>query len=240
MVANVHPIVEVSGLVRRYAGEAGAGVSALDGITFTMQPGEFTAITGPSGCGKSTLLNLLAALDTPDEGSIKVGGLDLARAGEAERTRYRREDVGIVFQFFNLLPGLTLVENVALPLRLQGVGAGIRHRRARDLLEFTGLAARESHFPHQLSGGEMQRAAVARALIHQPKLVIADEPTGNLDSAATDRVLQLLRDVHANHHTTLVLVTHSETVAAAAERQIRLCDGQMVADERMADTVFHA
>lgn len=240
MVANVHPIVEVSGLVRRYAGEAGAGVSALDGITFTMQPGEFTAITGPSGCGKSTLLNLLAALDTPDEGSIKVGGLDLARAGEAERTRYRREDVGIVFQFFNLLPGLTLVENVALPLRLQGVGAGIRHRRARDLLEFTGLAARESHFPHQLSGGEMQRAAVARALIHQPKLVIADEPTGNLDSAATDRVLQLLRDVHANHHTTLVLVTHSETVAAAAERQIRLRDGQMVADERMADTVFHA
>ena len=129
---------------------------------------------------------------------------------------------------------------MALPLRLQGVGAGIRHRRARDLLEFTGLAARESHFPHQLSGGEMQRAAVARALIHQPKLVIADEPTGNLDSAATDRVLQLLRDVHANHHTTLVLVTHSETVAAAAERQIRLRDGQMVADERMADTVFHA
>ena len=240
MVANVHPIVEVSGLVRRYAGEAGAGVSALDGITFAMQPGEFTAITGPSGCGKSTLLNLLAALDTPDEGSIQVGGLDLSRAGEAERTRYRREDVGIVFQFFNLLPGLTLVENVALPLRLQGVGAGIRHRRARDLLEFTGLAARESHFPHQLSGGEMQRAAVARALIHQPKLVIADEPTGNLDSAATERVLQLLRDVHANHHTTLVLVTHSETVAAAAERQIRLRDGQLVADVHSADTVFHA
>ena len=230
--------MEVSGLVRRYAGDGGVAVSALAGIDFTMQAGEFAAITGPSGCGKSTLLNLLAALDTPDEGTVIVGGVDLAKAGETGRTRYRREDVGIVFQFFNLLPGLTLAENVALPLRLQGAGVGARTRRANDLLGFVGLAARISHYPHQLSGGEMQRAALARALVHEPKLIIADEPTGNLDSVATGRVLELLRAIHAENRATIVLVTHSETVAAAANRRIRLRDGRILTEESAVGAIL--
>ena len=227
MPSPVPPHVEASDLSRHYAGGPERTVAALDRVTFRIQPGEFIAITGPSGCGKSTLLNLLAALDTPDSGHLRVGAVDLTTASEAERTLYRRREVGIVFQFFNLLPGLSMEENVALPLRLQGMAFTTRRDRARALLDFVGLGERRSHFPHQLSGGEMQRAAVARALIHRPGLIIADEPTGNLDSMATGRVLELLQKVHEEQKSTLVLVTHSENVATVAGRRFSMMDGRL-------------
>lgn len=227
MSSPVHPHVEATGLSRHYAGSPDRKVSALDQVSFRIQPGEFVAITGPSGCGKSTLLNLLAALDTADAGHLRVGKVDLTEASEPERTQYRRREVGIVFQFFNLLPGLNLEENVALPLRLQGAGYVERRDKARALLDFVGLDGRRGHFPNQLSGGEMQRAAVARALIHEPGLVIADEPTGNLDSAATGRVLELFQKVHQDQKSTLVLVTHSESVAAVAGRRLAMMDGKL-------------
>lgn len=225
------PHVQAIDLVRHYDGGPGGKVVALDKVSFRIQPGEFVAITGPSGCGKSTLLNLLAALDTADSGVLRVGKTDLTTANEQQRTLYRRREVGIVFQFFNLLPGLTIEENVALPLRLQGTGYPARRDRARALLDFVGLDGRRGHFPHQISGGEMQRAAVARALIHQPGLIIADEPTGNLDSAATVRVLDLFRKVHQDQKSTLVLVTHSERVAAVAERRLAMMDGKLWEDK---------
>ena len=237
MKSPVPPHVEATDLSRHYAGGPGHTVSALDKVTFRIQPGEFVAITGPSGCGKSTLLNLLAALDTADSGQLRVGNVDLTSADEAERTRYRRREVGIVFQFFNLLPGLDLEENVGLPLRLQGTSYVERRDKARALLDFVGLDGRRGHFPHQLSGGEMQRAAVARALVHQPGLIIADEPTGNLDSAATSRVLELFGKVHQDQKSTLVLVTHSESVAAVADRRLVMMDGKMREDERPARLV---
>lgn len=221
------PHVEATHLTRHYAGGPGRSVAALDDATFQIRKGEFVAITGPSGCGKSTLLNLLAALDTPDSGVLRVGNVDLTTANEAERTLYRRREVGIVFQFFNLLPGLGLEENVALPLRLQGEGYLARRDKARALLDFVGLGERRSHYPHQLSGGEMQRAAVARALVHEPGLIIADEPTGNLDSAATGRVLELFHKVHEEQKSTMVLVTHSEIVATVAERRLTMKDGRL-------------
>ncbi|MFM7179966.1 MAG: ABC transporter ATP-binding protein [Verrucomicrobiales bacterium] len=233
-------LVEATDLSRYYSGGPERSVSALDKVSFRIKQGEFVAITGPSGCGKSTLLNLLAALDTPDSGQLRVGKTDLTSASEAERTRYRRSEVGIVFQFFNLLPGLSLEENVALPLRLQGIGYMERREKARLLLDFVGLDGRRGHFPHQLSGGEMQRAAVARALIHQPGLIIADEPTGNLDSAATERVLELFRKVHQDQKSTLVLVTHSESVAATADRRLVMMDGKMREEKAVDGVVYPA
>jgi ABC-type lipoprotein export system ATPase subunit len=227
MIAPEPPLVEANELSRHYAGAPGRKVAALDRVSFHIRAGEFVAITGPSGCGKSTLLNLLAALDTADSGHLRVGDFHLTGAAEAERTRYRRREVGIVFQFFNLLPGLNLEENVALPLRLQGIPFVARRQQARALLDFVGLDTRRDHFPHQLSGGEMQRAAVARALIHQPRLIIADEPTGNLDSMATGRVLELLQRVHQEQKSTLVLVTHSESVATIADRRLAMIDGRL-------------
>jgi ABC-type lipoprotein export system ATPase subunit len=227
-VAANQLVVQARGLVRRYRGEGGAVVEALRGVSFDLEAGAYLAVTGPSGCGKSTLLNLLAALDRPDEGGLRVAGVALESAGDAALTRFRRETVGIVFQFFNLLPTLTVEENVALPLRLRGVAAAARRERARELLAFVGLDGRRGHLPHQLSGGEMQRCAVARALVHRPALVIADEPTGNLDSAATGLVLDLLGEVHASGRAALVVVTHSPVVAAAAVRRLEMADGRVV------------
>jgi len=202
-------------------------VHALDQIDLHIGDKEFAAITGPSGSGKSTLLHLIAGLDRPTTGEVHVGEVALHQADEKTLTQFRRQVLGIVFQFFNLLPTMTARENVALPLLLQGVGESAADGRAVDLLELVGLTKRRDHFPHQLSGGEMQRVAIARALVHRPRLLLADEPTGNLDSVAARNVLDLFGEIEAQSMASIVLVTHDESVAAAAPRRIHVRDGRI-------------
>ncbi len=215
-------MVKLERVTRRYA-----DVLALNAISLEIARGDFVTVTGPSGCGKSTLLNLLGGLDSPDSGELFVDGLALHDAGDAALTDYRRRRLGIVFQFFNLLPAMTVAENVELPLLFAGVSRRAMRERALALLDLVGLAARAGHLPHQLSGGEMQRAAIARALVHEPALLLADEPTGNLDTANAERVMEALLKIASQRLTTLVVVTHSETVAEMAPRRIRLLDGKI-------------
>ena len=209
---------------RRYSGGRGS-VHALRGVSLEVGAGEALAVIGPSGCGKSTLLGLLAAVDRPDGGRVVVDGIDLTDAGEEALVQLRRHAVGVVFQAFHLMPNLTAEENVALPLAL----AGTRDpERVRTLLERVGLAERAGHLPAELSGGEQQRVAVARALVHRPRLVVADEPTGNLDSASGARVLGLLDELRREQGTALVVATHDPGIAARADRRVHLRDGRIV------------
>ena len=202
-------------------------MTALDGLDLDVAAGEFLTITGPSGCGKSTLLNLLGGLDRADAGELFVDGIPLHAANDAALTAYRRRRLGIVFQFFNLLPAMTVAENVELPLLLAGAPRRAMRERALALLDLVGLSARANHRPHQLSGGEMQRTALARALVHEPALLLADEPTGNLDTANADRVMTALANIASQRLTTMLVVTHSEAVAAMAPRRIHLLDGKI-------------
>lgn len=204
---------------------------ALEEVSLQIGRHEFVAVVGPSGCGKSTLMHLIAGLDRPTAGEITVAGLSLTTADEAQLTDFRRRQLGLVFQFFNLLPTMNALENVSLPLLLQGVSLAESEARARELLGLVGLTNRATHFVHQLSGGEQQRTAIARALVHRPSLLIADEPTGNLDSASAERVLGLLHEIAQEKLATLILVTHSAEVAAAASRLIELRDGKVIRDE---------
>jgi ABC-type lipoprotein export system ATPase subunit/ABC-type lipoprotein release transport system permease subunit len=206
-------------------------VQALHDLNLTINKGEFIALVGPSGSGKSTLLNLLGGLDRPSAGELWLNGLPLHDANAEERTRHRKERVGFVFQSFNLLPRLTALENVAVPLMLAGVPKDVREEKARALLEQMGLAGRLDHFPAELSGGEQQRTAVARALVHRPDLILADEPTGNLDSVTGQSIMKLLRELNEEQGITLVVVTHDQDVAEYADRIVRLRDGQIVAVE---------
>ncbi len=208
-------------------GEDEKPVAALRELNLEIEAQEYAAVTGPSGCGKSTLLHLLGGLDKPSEGSVLVDGVALEKAGENDLTRYRREKLGIVFQFFNLMPTMTVKENVTLPLLLQGERHQDASERADELLEMVGLAERSNHFAQQLSGGEMQRTAVARALAHRPALLLADEPTGNLDSASAERVLKLFDEIADKKLTTLLVVTHSQDVARRARREIAMKDGNL-------------
>ena len=201
---------------------------ALDGVSLDIARGEFVAIAGPSGCGKSTLIHLLAGLDTPTSGEIEVDGLSLHKADDVALTDYRRHRLGLVFQFFNLLPTMNVLENVSFPLLLQGVSHKESEARARELLRLVGMTERATHFVHQLSGGEQQRTAIARALIHRPSLLIADEPTGNLDSTSADMVMRVLREIGTTQLATLIVVTHSAEVARAATRRIEMRDGKLV------------
>ncbi len=203
-------------------------VHAVDGVSLEIAEGEFVAITGASGCGKSTLMHLIAGLDTPTAGEIFVDGLPLHAADDAALTDYRRHRLGLVFQFFNLLPTMNVLENVGFPLLLQGVGLRETEERAHELLALVGMTERARHFVHQLSGGEQQRTAIARALVHRPSLLIADEPTGNLDSAAAGKVMQVLAQIGAERRATLIVVTHSNEVARAASRRIEMRDGKVV------------
>jgi putative ABC transport system ATP-binding protein len=222
------PVLEARGLAKTYD-TGGAEVLALRGVDLAIEPGEFVAIMGPSGCGKSTLLNLLAGLDRPTAGEVWLDGQRIDRLSEAELARLRRRKIGFVFQFFNLLPALSAVENVELPLLLVGRRRKDARRAANELMGELGVGDRWAAAPAQLSGGQQQRVALARALANSPDIVLGDEPTGNLDSAAARDVLGLLRAAR-DQGQTLLLVTHDARVAAAADRVVALSDG-LVADE---------
>jgi putative ABC transport system ATP-binding protein len=213
---------------KEYAGPPGTrGVAALEDVSFELPPGSFTALVGPSGCGKSTLLNLLGALDRPSEGRLLVDGRDLAGLTEAERDTYRLRRAGTVFQFFNLLPTMTARENVALPMLLAGVPDAEAEERALAGLADVGLADRAAAFPYELSGGQMQRVAVARALANAPALLLADEPTGNLDSRSGAVVLELLSRLVKERGVTCVMATHSAEAASWAGSSLKLFDGRI-------------
>jgi len=202
--------------------------TVLHGVSFAVSAGERLALTGPSGSGKSTLLNCLGGVDRPDTGSIRLHGAAVHTLSSDALAELRRRRLGTIFQFFHLLPTLTAAENVELPLQLIGVIPSERHARVSQSLERLGLSARADALPSQLSGGEQQRVAIARALIHRPDLVLADEPTGNLDSANGANILELLRELTDETHTALVLVTHSDDAAAICHRRIHLQDGRIV------------
>jgi len=220
--------------VNRYYEAGERSVHALDHVSLTIKQHEFVAVVGPSGCGKSTLLHLIAGLDRATAGEIVVDGLNLTTADDAALTEFRRRQLGLVFQFFNLLPTMNALENVSLPLLLQGVPIAEATARAHEMLVLVGLTNRASHFIHQLSGGEQQRTAIARALVHRPSLLIADEPTGNLDTASSERVLALLHQIADEQLATLILVTHSPEIARTAGRLIEMRDGKIVSDSAPA------
>jgi putative ABC transport system ATP-binding protein len=215
--------------VRKTFEAENAPVRALRGVDLDIAPGEFVALTGPSGCGKSTLLNLAAGLDLADEGSIVVAGEEISGQGEDELALMRRRHIGIVFQFFNLLEGVTVQENVALAAIIAGRKRRAAETRARDLLDLLGLADKATATPGVLSGGQRQRLAIARALANEPTLVLADEPTGALDTDGGQEVIELLRRLHAGGQT-ILLVTHDNAVAEAAERILRMLDGRITPD----------
>ncbi len=225
-MSNGEPIIEVRGVVKKF--EKGL-IPALNGAELMVQRGEFIAIVGRSGCGKSTLLHLLGALDAPDAGSIRVNGRDLAE--ETNLSRYRSREVGMVFQLHNLLMTLTASENVQVPMFELAASARERRQRAERLLELVGLAGKETHRPTELSGGERQRVAIARALAMEPPILLADEPTGNLDSDAGHRVLALLEELREREGLTIVMVTHDPDVAEHADRIVRMLDGRVVSEE---------
>jgi putative ABC transport system ATP-binding protein len=222
-MSDQQPAIRIGGLVKTF--ERGL-VRALDGVDLEVTPGEFVAIVGPSGCGKSTLLHLIAALERPDEGTIEVLGHELRT--EHNLDHYRARDVGMVFQLDNLITTLNASENVQVPMFESGRSAGERRRRALELLEIVGLSGREKNRPAELSGGERQRVAIARALANDPPILLADEPTGRLDSVNGRRILELLDDLRAKRGLTVVLVTHEANVAHRADRIVHMLDGRVV------------
>ncbi|MEZ5401226.1 MAG: ABC transporter ATP-binding protein [Bryobacteraceae bacterium] len=225
-------MIALAGVSKSFDGKR--RVTALHLLDLTIAQGEMVAIVGPSGSGKSTLLNLIGGLDRPSSGSISIGGESLATLDDDGLTRVRRDKIGIVFQFFNLLPSLSCVENVALPLHLRGWTRAKAQDRARELLGLVKLGARLDHLPEELSGGERQRVAIARALSVYPPILLADEPTGNLDSATGTEILALIRDLHARLGNTILIVTHDRSVAESCERVIALRDGRVEEDRRGA------
>lgn len=228
-MSSTPPAILLRGLVKTF--EEGR-LRALDNVDLEIQPGEFVAIRGPSGCGKSTLLNVIAALDRPDAGEVIVAGHDLSR--RRDLNHFRARDVGLVFQMDNLLPGLTARENVEVPMYGQGRSGRDRRARAMELLRFVGIEGRADTRPPQLSGGERQRVAIARALANAPGIVLADEPTGRLDSVTSVRVMDLLEALRREQGVTIVVVTHDPSVAAYADRVISMLDGRIVRDEAQA------
>jgi putative ABC transport system ATP-binding protein len=227
LIQNTNSVVEAAGLVRRYgAGET--SVNALRGVDLGIAQGQLTAVMGPSGSGKSTLMHILAGLDRPTEGSVTIGGQDITQLSDNDLTLLRREHIGFIFQFFNLLPMLTAYENVVLPLSL----AGVRPDRewVDELVAKVGLGDRLGHRPSELSGGQQQRVAIARALVSRPTIMFADEPTGNLDSRTGGEILALLREMVSELGQTTVMVTHDAHAAAIADRVLFLADGELVRD----------
>ena len=203
--------------------------TALNGVSFEIKEGEFVAIMGPSGCGKSTLMNVLGLLDSPTGGSYELLGTEVSGLKEKERTNFRKGQIGFVFQCFNLIDELNVYDNIELPLRYLNISANERRQRVTDIMKRMGISHRAKHYPQQLSGGQQQRVAIARALVANPKLILADEPTGNLDSKNGREVMTLLTELNAEG-TTIIMVTHSPKDAAVAQRTINLFDGQIVSD----------
>lgn len=203
--------------------------TALNGVSFEIKDGEFVAVMGPSGCGKSTLLNILGLLDNPSGGSYELLGQEVGKLKEKDRTKFRKGNIGFVFQSFNLIDELNVYENVELPLRYMNIGASERKERVTAILKRMSISHRAKHFPQQLSGGQQQRVAIARAVVANPKLILADEPTGNLDSKNGREVMDLLTELH-NEGTTIVMVTHSQKDSGFAQRVINLFDGKIVKD----------
>ena len=222
-------MLRVENLAREYSTGSTRQV-VFDRLTFSVEQGETVALLGASGSGKTTLLNLISGIDTPDSGKVLLDGVDVHALAEPERTLLRRQQIGFVFQFFNLIPTLKVGENVALPLELLGEDDSDAEQRANALLDDVGLGGLSNRYPETLSGGEQQRAAIARALAHRPALLLADEPTGNLDEDTGDRIIELLTDLARQQGTTMLLVTHSNRVARAADRVLRLSHGHVAAD----------
>lgn len=231
-------LLEIRNVSRTY-GETEALTPALRDVSFTVEEGEFLAIMGPSGSGKSTLLHILGFLDRPTSGSYWFANQSIGDVSDEALARLRNAQVGFVFQMFHLLPRVSVLENVALPLTYAGVAISERERRAREALAVVGMTHRLQHVPSQLSGGERQRVAIARAIINNPRLILADEPTGNLDAASGQMVLETLERLHAQGHT-IILVTHETTLAEHTRRILRMHDGNIVADERQEQVPAHA
>jgi ABC-type lipoprotein export system ATPase subunit len=227
-------IIRTRNLTKIY-GSGDTAIRALDNINVSVNAGEFLAVMGPSGCGKSTLLNMLGALDQPTEGEVWVAGENLATLKDVDG--FRARTVGFVFQLHNLLPTLTALENVEVPMYGQGLSRKQRKERAAYLLDLVGLGDRMDHLPNQLSGGQRQRVAIARALANDPALILADEPTGSLDSQSGEELLALLGDLNREHNTTIVVVTHDRRVAQATQRILHMKDGRIVDDHRITDPV---
>jgi putative ABC transport system ATP-binding protein len=217
-------MIRLENVSKTYDG-AGTRVTALADVSLEVAPKEFVALMGPSGCGKSTLLHLVAGVDLPTAGEVFVDGRALARLSDRALSQFRRDRVGIVYQFYNLLPTMSAWENVALPALLRGAPARVARERAEERLRLVGMLHRKDHWPHELSGGELQRVAIGRALVNDPPILLADEPTGNLDSKAGRDVLELLARLNAERGVTIVLATHSQEAAGFAQRTIHLRDG---------------
>ncbi len=224
-------MIDVKGIHKRYQ-SGDTSVHALRGVSLQIEPGEFTAIAGPSGSGKTTLLNIVGCLDQPDEGTIQIDDADLTRADNIERANFRRQSLGFIFQSFNLIPVLTAYENVAFVLSLLGLDPKDVERRTLELLHEVGLEGMEHRRPSKLSGGQQQRVAIARALIKGPRIVLADEPTANLDSDTGRAILELMRELNERHGTTFIFSTHDHMVMEFARRLVHLRDGEISEDER--------
>jgi putative ABC transport system ATP-binding protein len=227
---NADSFVEIENLTKVYS-SGRIRVAALGGVSLSVKKGNFLGVTGPSGSGKSTLMNLLGGLDSPTSGSIKVQGKDIAELNKEELALYRRHQVGMIFQSFDIISSYTALENVAFPLLFAGIAKKERKNRAEKMLENVGLSPRKDHRPSELSGGEKQRVAIARALINQPKILLADEPTGNLDSKTSRQIVQSLSELNRNQGLTIIMISHEEDLLAEfADDIVHLCDGKI--DER--------
>ena len=218
-------IIQIKNLTKIFGD--GVEIKALDGVDLDIERGEFLAIIGPSGSGKSTLLNQIGILDTPTSGTILLNGVDVTEMSDKERSRTRNKELGFIFQYHHLLPDFNALENVMMPLLISGVKRSEARETARKVLEEVGLGDRMDHRPNQLSGGQNQRVAIARALVNKPSIVIGDEPTGNLDSKASENIYELLRQLNREHNQTFILVTHDERMAVKTDRIIRLVDGRV-------------
>jgi putative ABC transport system ATP-binding protein len=221
------PLVEIRHLSKSYR-RGGQVVPVLSDITIDIEPGDFTALMGPSGSGKTTLLNLIAGIDKPDSGILRVGGIDIASLGEAELADWRAANVGFIFQFYNLMPVLTAFENVELPLMLTGLSRAERRERVELTLAVVGLAERMSHYPNELSGGQQQRVAIARAVVADPTLIVADEPTGDLDRVAAADILAMMQRLNRDLGKTIIMVTHDANAAKAAKAMVHLEKGELL------------